>query len=539
MKSITISSGLALLAVSGFAQIMETKKQPNIIFILADDQRFDELGCTGHPIVKTPNLDRLAKEGARFTNSFVTSASSMPSRTSLLTGQWERRHTIGWNSGSALSQNQWNQTLPMLLRQNGYVTAYVGKNHTPGLRSWDFDYYYASYLGHLNFYPKEKHSIFKNAGANTQPEILREGAINFMATDSQFVERAGDKAGLFLHERPKDKPFFLYLCFNVPHGVGTGSMKQLPTDDGLYRTAYRNVKSQMPLPPGYLAEADVITPKLPYTVYSGKQIGQYNYRRTPEALREQYVRICQTVTGIDQVVGQILEQLERLGQADNTIIVYSSDNGILHGEHGYGGKMLLYEPSIRVPLIIYDPRIPSKQRGQSMDELVVLQDVAPTLLDLCGLSNPSVMQGRSLLPLLHGKKTGWRRDFFCEGLALLQEYPLMQGVRSEEWKYIRYWANRETPPDYREILNLGLQGEVPCYEELFHLTSDSLEQKNLASDPKYKAQLDKMRTRCTELLRETRGNPKDLPGIPIAEWTKEMPDVWKELLQIPSGEKGE
>ena len=170
-------------------------------------------------------------------------------------------------------------------------------------------------------------------------------------------------------------------------------MQQRPTDDALYRTAYRDVESQMPLPPGYTAEADVKTPKLPLEIYSGKQIASYDYRRTPEALREQRVRICQTVTGIDRVVGQILQQLQRLGQADNTLFIYSSDNGILHGEHGYGGKCLLYDPSIRVPLIIHDPRLPAEQGGRRVKELVVSQDVAPTILDLCGIAAPGAMQG--------------------------------------------------------------------------------------------------------------------------------------------------
>ncbi|MBM3335240.1 sulfatase-like hydrolase/transferase, partial [Candidatus Sumerlaeota bacterium] len=202
--------------------------RPNVVFVLADDQRFDELGCTGNPIVKTPNIDRLARQGVVFDNSFVTSASCLPNRTSLLTGQWERRHTVGWNSASALSREQWTNTFPMALKRNGYVTAYLGKNHTPGLRYWDFDYYYGNRLGHLGFYPKPAYPIFRNAKADTQIEILAEAAADFLETDAEFMKHAADKARAFLRERPKDKPFFLYLCFNVPHGAGTRSMRQLP-----------------------------------------------------------------------------------------------------------------------------------------------------------------------------------------------------------------------------------------------------------------------------------------------------------------------
>jgi arylsulfatase A-like enzyme len=519
------------------------KQKPNIVFILADDQRMDELGCTGHPLMKTPNIDRLAGEGALFDNSFCSSASCLPNRTSLLTGQWERRHTVGWNSGSGLSREQWAKTFPMVLKQNGYFTAYIGKNHTPGLRSWDFDYYYGNRQGHLSFYPKGGQAIFRNAAADTQPEILGEGATNFLEANPRFVEGAGDLAHVFLRERPKDKPFFLYVCFNVPHMAGTLSMRQRPEDDELYRTAYRDVQSQMPLPPGYIAKADVQEPKIP--LYD--QSRGYNYIATPETMHEQSVRICQTMTGIDRVVGQIQEQLQRLGQADNTIIVYSSDNGHLHGEHGYGGKCLLYEPSIRVPLIIYDPRLPADQRGRRVEELVVSQDVAPTLLDLCGIAAPDSMQGRSLSPFLHGQQIEWRRDFFAESLILLQDYPLIQSVRNAEWKYIRYWPNpiksKSLSSDYRKLLNLGLNGETPDYEELFNLAADPLEQKNLATDPEHAPQLAAMRARCTELLRETRGDPEWIPTIPIKflrgvpEWKNQEAEVtgdWKDVLPLMS-----
>jgi arylsulfatase A-like enzyme len=535
--SLSCFAALAL-AAAAFAG----RPPPNIVFILADDQRHDELGCTGDPIVKTPHIDGLARKGVLFESSFVTSASCLPNRTSLLTGQWERRHTVGWNSASALSPAQWADTFPMVLKRHGYVTAYLGKNHTPGLRYWDFDYYYGNRLNHLGFYPKTTQPIFGNARADTQPEILGEGAANFLEQDSAFVQRAGDKAGAFLRARPKDKPFLLYLCFNVPHGAGTGTMQQRPTDDPLYRTAYRDGESQTPLPPGYIAAKDLKEPKIPPAVYSGKQISQYDYRLSPDSLREQRVRICETVTGIDRVVGQIQAQLQRLGVADNTIFIYSSDNGILHGEHGYGGKCLLYDPSIRVPLIIADPRLPTAHRGRRVRDLVISADVAPTILELCDLPVPANMQGRSLGPLLRGEAIAWRRDFFCESLILLQDYPVIQGLRSADWKYIRYWPNREVPADYRELLNLGLGSEAPAYEELFHLATDPLEQHNLAAHPPHQAQLAQMRMRCTAALREARGEPQSLPTTTPANWIREAPADWKDLLPLlqktPEGRKG-
>jgi hypothetical protein len=149
------------------------------------------------------------------------------------------------------------------------------------------------------------------------------------------------------------------------------------------------------------------------------------------------------------------------------------------------------------------------------------------------------MQGRSLVPLLRGEKVDWRPDFFAESLILLGDYPLIQGVRNAEWKYIRYWPNplksKSMPSDYRKLLNLGLAGEEPAYEELFHLTADPLEQRNLAADPEHAAQLAAMRVRCTELLRETRGDPQFIPAMPAGDWLKEeVPDGWKELTPLMS-----
>ncbi|MBM4091501.1 MAG: hypothetical protein FJ276_19055 [Planctomycetes bacterium] len=176
MNALSLLTALLLAPPAALSAADVPKPKPNVVFILADDQRFDELGCAGHPLINTPNIDRLVREGTLFENSFVSSASCLPNRTSLLTGQWERRHTVGWNSGSALSRDQWANTFPMVLKRNGYMVAYLGKNHTPGLRFWDFDYYYGNRLGHLGFYPKAAQPIFNNASADTQPDPVAEWA---------------------------------------------------------------------------------------------------------------------------------------------------------------------------------------------------------------------------------------------------------------------------------------------------------------------------------------------------------------------------
>ncbi len=321
---------------------------------------------------------------------------------------------------------------------------------------------------------------------------------------------------------------------------GTGDpllvKEQRPTDDVLYRTAYRDRLAEMPLVPGYVANAEVQTPKLPLNIYSGKQIASYDYRLTPASLREQQVRICQTVTGVDRLLGRLRAQLRTLGLADNTIIVYSSDNGILHGEWGYGGKCLLYEPAIHVPLIIHDPR-PGAPRGRRIrDALAVSPDVAPTILDLCGLTPPARMQGRSLVPVMRGSAVDWREDFFCESHILFQNYPITQGVRSQRWKYIRYWPLRPVPKDYREILNLGHMGDPPPYEELFDLQNDPREQTNLAAAADQRETLARLRARCVVLQREALGRDPGapLPSESMKEWTQANETFTQALQKNPS-----
>jgi arylsulfatase A-like enzyme len=244
-------------------------------------------------------------------------------------------------------------------------------------------------------------------------------------------------------------------------------------------------------------------------------------------VREQQVRTCQTITGIDRLIGRLRQRLVELGIAEKTILIFTSDHGLMHGEWGYGGKCLLYEPSIHVPLIIHDPR-PDARRGIVRRELAVSPDVAPTILDLCGVRPPAAMQGRSLFPLTRGADPAWRKDFFAECLMLGQNYPLVMGVRGERWKYMRYWPYQPAPDDYREVLNLGLKGESPAYEELFDLQSDPTERTNLATRAEHGAQLAAMRRRCVELQREALGRAPEAPlqSGTVQDWKTDMAEYY-------------
>lgn len=505
-----IGMGVAMLALPACVEAGGGNSHPNIVVFLADDQRADYLGCAGHPIVKTPNIDALAERGTYFENAFVTSAACMPSRTCILTGQYERKHGVTFGCKAVMTEAAFDRTYPMILKRAGYYVGYIGKNHTPvgrsakgfgadsGVMEREFDYWYGNH-GHARFYPKKHHPIYRGAKSDTQVEIFEEGALNFLSRNPEFAA-----ANQFLNTRPADKPFCLLINFNVPHGAGTESMKLKPTDPPLYRTAYRDQIDEMPLPKTYIAEKDIQTPKIPRNVYNGKYISQYDYVKAIDTLRERQVRTCQTITGIDRLVGHVVAELQRQGLDDNTIILYFSDHGLLHGEHGLGGKVLLYEESIRVPLIIVDPRLPSERRGQRVSQMALSIDLCPTLLALAGVDAPATIQGRSLKPLLYENQPTWRKDFFLENMFMGQNYPRIEGVRSTRWKYIRYFDKSKDQPHF-QALTASIRGEEPIYEELYDLANDPNETVNLAQNAEHRATLQQMRHRYRELLLEAKG----------------------------------
>jgi arylsulfatase A-like enzyme len=524
----------AAFGAAGFPFQQDTR--PNIIFLLTDDQRRDSLGCYGNKEVRSPNIDQLAAGGVLFENAFVTSAICTPSRACYFLGQYERRHGVNFNSGTSLAPAAWENSYPMLLRQAGYFTGYIGKNHVPvGPRGYEtgvieksFDFWYAGHQ-HLTFYPKARHPIFRQAKANTQPEVLEEGALSFLDPHGVFI----GGAAAFLKQRPEGKPFCLSIAFNLPHRAGTGSMKQLPSDPALYRTAYRDKIGEYRLAANYTPKAEIRKPRLPEDVlYAKYRQHSYDYVDTEAEVREHHVRCYQTITGIDSVLGAIRDQLRKLGLDRNTVIVFASDHGIMDGEYGLGGKALNYEPCLRIPMIVMDPRLPSSRRGKRLTELAQSIDIAPTLLDLAGVAIPSTMQGRSLKPLLRGEKTRWREYAFAENLwSTIFGNPRVESVRSAEWKYIRYFATDRglfsggdeygvTPEQahaYQAWLTASVRGLKPSYEELFHVAADPDETVNLAADSKHRETLARMRRECDRLVREAKG------GLDTAPLTLPLP----------------
>ncbi len=524
----------------------QSSERPNIIFILTDDQRYDLLNFTGNPHIQTPNLERLAKEGVFFSNAHVSTAISTPSRTCILTGQFERSHGLNFNSGTSLSDAAWSECYPMVLRRSGYYTGYIGKNHTPigkdgyktGLMDSSYDYWYGSHGG-VGFYPQTKHKIYKGAKSTTQVEVLQEGVMDFLDPNERNLAGAVS----FLKQRPTDQPFFLNLCFNLPHNSSVAAMKLKESDPEIYRTLHRDADGKpadyVDTPKNYIAKKDIKTPRLPHSInpVENRQ-ANYEYVDTPERVREWKCREMEVIAGIDLLIGNLRAELKRQGLDKNTIIMFTSDHGIFKGEYGMGGKALCYEICTRVPMIIFDPRNPKKLGGQFRDDLVLALDLAPTILDYAGVEAPKSYQGESLAPLVEKRVDKVRDYLFTENLWSTQfGNPRCESVQDKEWKYIRYYKN-DTQPALQSAANaasLGLKSNIayrvcltdaimyrnfvearvkyneePVYEELFNLKNDEWEATNVIGDKANKAVLESLRKECDVQLKYARGegNPK-------------------------------
>ena len=534
--NLVINRFLFLLLALCFCQstFARSADKPNIIFVLTDDQSYGMMGCTGNPIVQTPNLDNLADDGILFTNAHITSAICTPSRVSMLLSEFERKHGVNFNSGTSMNLEAWNEAYPMVMRRNGYYTGWVGKNHAPvgegGYKSSvmeeSFDFWYGGH-GHLTFYPKDRHKIFEQAKYDTQPEVISEGVSDFLSNEHKLQSSIK-----FLESRPDDKPFMLTVCFNLPHSAGTGSMQLRDSDDELYRTAYRDLDISMP--DNYVAKKDITQPKLPADLLKVEnRQSSYDFVDTPETNKERIIRQCQSMTGIDRMIGDLRAKLRELKIEKNTIIIFTSDHGLFMGQFGLGGKALCYEITTHVPMIIFDPRMKRSMRGKKSDALVQSIDLAPTMLEMSGIEIPSSYQGTSLVRHLKDSTEKVRDYVFTENLWSTQfGNPRCEAVQDQEWKYIRYYQNTNIPaltkirvakelgidqnhmlysthdPDialYRHYVESSLEGEAPVYEELYHLSVDPNETNNLSHEAQYAAVLEHMRSVWKTEITKARG----------------------------------
>jgi len=428
--------------------------RPNIVFFLTDDQRWDGMSCAGNEILRTPNMDRIAKEGVRFENMFVTNALCGPSRASFLTGKYSHSHGLRRN-GMYLSKNQ--KTFPEVLKEAGYETAFIGKWHnTDRGRTRDFDYYFG-FGGQGRYYDP---LIAENDG----PDREYKGHVTDILTD---------KAIAYLG-REHDKPFCLLVWFKAPHRSFQPAER--------FKSLYEDV--EIPYPDNfnddYAGRPDAVK-------NANMRIGDFDDIPNYQTFVKDYYR-C--LAGVDDNVGRVLDAMDQLKLTNSTMVLYAGDNGFFIGEHHFFDKRFMYEESIRVPLLI---RYPGKIKpGKTSEKLVLNVDVAPTLLDMAGIGLPeNGLDGRSMKSLLLANNSEWRKDFLYE----YYEYPgphsgkKCRGVRTERWKYIHFF---EEPQEY----------------ELYDLENDPHEMNNLINDPELRPVVVRLRQRLTALREET--NDPDL-----------------------------
>jgi arylsulfatase A-like enzyme len=426
--------------------------RPNIIVIVTDDHRFDALGAMRNRIIRTPNLDALAHNGILFTNAYVTSSVSCCSRASILTGQYVSRHGIN-DFDAEIPPEAYENTYPMQLKSSGYKVGFIGK-YGNGLENQPkdkYDYWACEKKYQPDYENKDIYGNFEHHTDLVSRQI------------AQFLDNFGNRT----------EPFCLSVSFKAPHIQDNDQRQFIPHER--YSRYYEDVTIPVPLTAG-----NKYWEMFPLSFREKSEARKrWNLEfNTPDNYQKSVKNYYRLITQVDDVVGDMLNQLRRLGIEKNTIILFMGDNGFFLGEHGLSGKWFIYEESIRIPLLLYNPSLPKVERGTIVSRIALNIDVAPTILALAGLKAPACMQGKNLIEAL---KSGnpWRTDFYYEHrLASGGTIPESEGVVSLEYKYVSYY--KANPP----------------YEEFFDLKKDPHEIQNKISDPGYLALVLQYRNRC-------------------------------------------
>ena len=448
-------------------------KKPNIIFILTDDQRWDALGIAGNKIIQTPQMDTLATSGTYFKNAFSTTPICAASRASILTGLYERTHGYTFQKPK-LRAPYAEMIYPKIFKDHGYHVGFFGKlgvvMNNP-----------SQYFNESDFYDRggeaEKQGYFyKKIGNDTV----------------HLTKYSGYQAQNFIKNAPTDKPFCLSISFSAPHGHDNSIAQYFwqQKSDSLYKN--------LVIPDPILGN-DSFFNKLPIPVQEGFNRTRWKWRfDTPEKYQNMVKGYYRMITEIDDEIGLIRKQLKAQGIEDNTIIIVMGDNGYFLGDRQLADKWLMYDVSIRIPLIIYDPRV---HKPASIDAMVLNIDITKTMLGIAGITAPKKYQGQDLMPFVEkGNIPSNRKSILIEHLWKLPEIPSSEGIRSANWKYFRYRL-------------------ISAPEELYDLKSDPLENNNLAANPKYAKQLALLRKQCDAAILKYQSE-KIGPDDPFIENTK-------------------
>ena len=458
----------------------EVVRRPNVVFVLTDDQRADAVGYHASPLlgIRTPNLERLAAEGARFDAMFVTTSLCSPSRASFLSGLYAHAHGVTNNFTDYPADLA---SFPRRFQEAGYSTAYVGKWHMgeaddakrPGFDHW------VSHAGQGEYWDT-------TWNVDGDREVV----------PGYYTEVVTDMALAWLAGRREDEPFLLILGHKAPHGPFVPAPDHAARYDGV-PIHYPESALALETKPRWVAER--------LTTWHGIYGPLYGFRAVfPDASAQavaDFARFTRsytaTIDSVDDSVGRLYSHLQERGLLDDTIFVFSSDNGFLLGEHGMIDKRTMHEESIRVPLVVRYPR--AIQAGTRVDAQVLSVDLAPSLLELADLPPLEAIHGRSWAFLAKGEDGPWREawHYAYDYEAQFPYTPNVRGIRTHEWKYIRY------PP--------GDGGVDRHRAELYDLRRDPGERVNLAEDPRFAGEVARLASQLDVLLAETGALPDEMP----------------------------
>ena len=449
-------------------------ERPNILFILADDVRWDDLGVTGHPFVKTPHIDRIAKEGVLFRNAFATTVICSPSRANILTGLQTRAHGIVDNTDRS-PQSHRLATFPQVLQRAGYETAFIGKWHmgNDDTRRPGFDHWVC----------------LKGQGSTFDPDLN----VNGRAVKAKgYVTDVLNERALEFLRAPHAQPFLLYFAHKAVHPETVQRADGSLSDPNLsnfipaerHKALYAGAK--VPRRPNAL-EAPVRKPALLRQIPGLEPLGPKTGSSDDAILNR-----LRMLAGIDDSVGDLLQQLEASGQLDRTLIVFTSDHGYFYGEHGLSvERRLAYEEGIRIPLFVRYPAL--IKPGTRRNQMVLTVDFAPTLIELAGAPVPAGLHGKSFTSLFAANGPALRDAFmiehFSENVFPRTRQMGYRAIRTEAWKYIHYV-------------------DLPDADELYDLNRDPYEMRNLIASAGHAPELKRLREDLAKLEREAGPGPR-------------------------------
>ena len=475
MKQQLLSVFLFLFITNVFGQVnkdipklqaLATKNKMNVVFILTDDHRHDFMGFTGKiPWLKTPGMDKMAREGAYFKNAFVTTALCSPSRASILTGQYSHVHTIVDNVAPEPSNLTY---FPQYLQNAGYQTSFFGKWH----------------MGDEDDRPRKGFNhweSFKGQGVYYNPNLNINGTQVQYKDSTYITDLLAEHAIDWLDKkRDKSKPFFLYLSHKAVHSPLAPAKR--------HKGMYAHQKYTLPSTYYQTMNDDYKALKWPEWVkqqrYSWHGVDfLYHSHQNIEEIVQTY---CETLKAVDESIENVIKYLKDNGLEQNTMVIYMGDNGFSWGEHGLIDKRHFYEESVKVPFLVYAPGL--FKGGQTITRMIQNVDVGPTVLELAGLKKPDNMVGNSFTQLLRGDTTGWRDRIFYE---YFWEYdfpmtPTVFGVRTDKYKYMRY------------------QG-IWDQNELYDIENDPNETTNLIEKPEHQATVKNLAGQLFDWMEGTKG----------------------------------